>query len=206
MIKPDIAGGLPRRSSIRRIAELGLITTIRPRRIRPSALGRGSTPLIRGRDLGVGLEVVPSDRVDLELAPDPVELTRPGDVLVLTEGGVRAAVDRVGGSAVASPVHLVRPISPSLDPLVLAALITWSAPQYAAGTVIPRVNLHQIEVPVLDVGSNRLLGQILDLLLERRRNADRVLRAVDRLTETLTAGIGSGAVQLSTRVPTEQVR
>lgn len=103
-------------------------------------------------------------------------------------------------------MHVVRPISDSVDALVLAALITRAAPRYVVGTVIPRVSVDHIEVLDLDQKSIRLLRQILDLLFEQRRNADRVLRAVDNVTEALTSGMSSGAVQLSDGTSTEQVR
>jgi predicted DNA-binding transcriptional regulator AlpA len=181
------------RWAIRKISDMA--TLIRPRRVDPDAIGTGDTPLIRPRDLGPDMVVTPSEQVDLELLAGPVELTQPGDILVLADGTQpRAGVDHVGGAVVSGSIQMLRPRPGVIDPTVLAALITSIAPRYAVGSVVGHVDLAALEVPCPDARMSRWLRQALDVLGEQRRQALAAVQAIDGLRATLVDGLGSGAL------------
>lgn len=179
-----------------------LATLIRPRRIDSDVIGTGATPLIRPRDLGPDLAVTPSEQVDLKLVAGAVELTQPGDVLVLADGArPRAAVAHVGGAAVSAPLVILRLHPDSMDPIVLAALITSIAPNYAVGTAVKHVDLSALQIPCPDPGTARWLAEALDALGEQRRQALAAVEAIDQLRTDLVEGLGSQALKLDSEMP-----
>jgi type I restriction-modification system DNA methylase subunit len=181
--------------AIRKITDLA--TLIRPRRMDPDLIGKGTTPLIRVSDLGPDLAAIPRGRVDLEHAKGPVEITQPGDVVVVADGAKpRAAVDHRGGAVVAAPLQVARLRSDSLHPTVLAGLITSFGPRYATGTSVLHLDLTALEVPCPDPDAARWLGEALVALGEQRRNAQAAVKAIDELRAGLVGGIGSRAIRL----------
>ena len=205
---PRLVSGEPQANdgqTIRKISDLTLL--IRPRRIDPDVVGTGSTPLIRPKDLGPDLAVTPSDQVDLKLVAGQVELTQPGDVLVLPDGArPRAAVDHVGGAAVSAPLVILRPRPDSMDPIVLAALITSIAPNYAVGTAVKHVDLSALQVPCPDPTTIRWLGKALDALGEQRRQALAAVQAIDELRTDLIEGFGTQTLTLRSETLDENGR
>jgi N-6 DNA Methylase len=174
-----------------------LATLIRPRRIDPEMVGSGSTPLIRPKDLGPDLAVTPSEQVDLKLVAGRVELTQPGDILVIADGSrPRVGVDHVGGAAVSAPLVVLRPRPDSMDPIVLAALITSVAPTYAAGTAVKLADLSALQIPCPDARTARWLARALNALGEQRRQALAAVQAVDELRGVLVEGFGSRLLRL----------
>jgi type I restriction-modification system DNA methylase subunit/predicted DNA-binding transcriptional regulator AlpA len=196
---PPLAAGHADRSqdswAIRKITDLA--TLIRPRRMDPDLIGKGTTPLIRVSDIGPDLAAIPGGRVDLEHAKGPVEITQPGDVVVVADGAKpRAAVDHRGGAVVAAPLQVARLRSDSLHPTVLAGLITSFGPRYAAGTSVMHLDLTALEVPCPDPDAARWLGEALVALGEQRRKAQAAVKAIDELRAGLVGGIGSRAIRL----------
>jgi N-6 DNA Methylase len=174
-----------------------LTTLIRPRRIDPDVVGTGTTPLIRPKDLGPDLAVTPSEQVDLKLVAGAVELTQPDDVLVLADGArPRAGVDHVGGAAVSAPLVVLRPHPDSMDSVVLAALITSIAPNYAVGTAVKHVDLSALQIPCPDARTARWLRRALESLGEQRRQALAAVQAIDQLRTDLVEGFGSQVLKL----------
>ena len=175
---------------------------VRPRRIATSAIGLGTTPLIRPKDITPGVPVVPSSHVDLRLVPGPVEMTRAGDVIVLAEGPKpRAAVDHLGGAVVSGPLEVVRPLHDSLDPTVLAALITLLAPRYAVGTTVEHVDLPAIELPYPDPRVAQWLRHALDALGEQHRLALAAAQSIEALRADLVEGLCSGTLTIADGLP-----
>jgi SAM-dependent methyltransferase/predicted DNA-binding transcriptional regulator AlpA len=178
-----------------------LATLFRPRRIDPDLIGTGTTPLIRPRDLGPDLTVTWSEKIDLKLMVAPVELTQPGDVIVLADGRqLRAAVDQIGDAIAAAPLQVVRPRSESIDSIVLAALIVsiGSRNAVAVGSAARHINLSGLEVPFPDPSVTSWLRQALDTLGEQRRQASAAVQAIDQLSSDLVQGLSSRALKLDT--------
>ena len=181
---------------IRRLGDLA--TIMRARRIDPDAIGTGSTPVIRVKDLGPDLAITPSDHVDLNLLNGPVVLTQPGDVVALADGAQpRAGVDLVGGAVVNAPLQVLRPNPNSIDSLVLAALITILMPKYALGTSVKHVKLPELNIPCPDMEVASWLRQALDALGEQRRQALAAVQAIDTLRAAMVEGLSSQALKLN---------
>ena len=107
----------------------------------------------------VGLDNVPLDA-----------LSQPGDLFVVLEGNVRAAVDLQGGYTTQSPVVRLRVQSPAIDPFVLASAI--SAPINARathGSTIPRLDLLQVRVPRMRIEESCVAGHLLRIANARRQ-------------------------------------
>jgi hypothetical protein len=181
---------------IRRLGDLA--TVMRARRIDPDAIGTGSTPVIRVKDLGPDLAITPSDHVDLNLLNGPVVLTQPGDVVALADGAQpRAGVDLVGGAVVNAPLQVLRPDPNSIDSLVLAALLTTLMPKYALGTSVKHVKLAELNIPCPDMEVASRLRQALEALGEQQRQALAAVRAIDTLRPALVEGLSSQALNLN---------
>lgn len=181
---------------IRRLGDLA--TVMRARRIDPDAIGTGSTPVIRVKDLGPDLAITPSDHVDLNLLNGPVVLTQPGDVVALADGAQpRAGVDLVGGAVVNAPLQVLRPNPNSIDSLVLAALVTTLMPKYALGTSVKHVKLAELNIPCPDMEVASWLRQALEALGEQRRQALAAVQAIDTLRGALVEGLSSQALNLN---------
>lgn len=172
------------------------VVLVRPSRVDAADLGVGDVGVIRAGDIVANSPVVPSACIERDKLPHPPELTRPGDVLVLTDGRVRAGVDRRGGCAVAGPIQVVRPNSDVISPQVLAALITYFGSRQAVGVTVPRVNLKSVEIPVLDVDSMRSLDAALRMLGEHQHWTTIARGALDDLSDALVAGVSSGSLAL----------
>jgi SAM-dependent methyltransferase/predicted DNA-binding transcriptional regulator AlpA len=178
-----------------RLGELARI--IRPRRIDGAAAGTGTTPLIRPKDLGFDLLVTPSGRVDLNDLTSAIEVTEPGDVVVLPDGAKsRAAVDHAGGAVVGAPLQIVRPLHRGLDPTVLAALITIFGPRYAVGSTAKHVDLFELEVPYPTPQLASWLRRALETLGEQRRQALAAVEAIDELKADLVEGLCTRTLKL----------
>lgn len=193
-----------RSSSLLTMAESGLVTLIRPRRVDPTGIGPGDTPLVRPRDISADLLVTPREFVDQSFLSRPIKLTQPGDVLVVTDGQIRAGVDRDGGAVVSGPIHIVRPRSDLVSPEVLAALITHHGQQQAVGTTVPRINLKSLEIPLLDAESTLRLQTALRTINDHRKWAASALEALDDLAAALIVGVPTGSLRFVNHDETEQ--
>jgi type I restriction-modification system DNA methylase subunit/predicted DNA-binding transcriptional regulator AlpA len=180
---------------VRKITDLA--TIIRTQRIHPDLVGTGATPLIRPSDVDPGMPITPSSRINPALVKGSVEVTKPGDVVVMVDGPKpRAAVDHHGGAVVLGPLCVVRPRPDSVNPVVLAALITSIAPKYDIGTVIGHVDLAALEIPCPDPDTDRRLGRTLEVLGDQRREALAAVKAIDELRAALVTGLSSEVIRL----------
>jgi hypothetical protein len=137
--------------------------------------------------------------VDLDrLTPRP-ELSRAGDIVVLTEGsqGTIAIVDERGGQLIAYPCQALRLQQDWLDPYVVAAFLQSQAnARLSGGVTIRRANLQDLRLPRLTVQEQATLSQSLQTLAHERRLAMEMTETVDRLTRQLVDGIAAGALRV----------
>jgi hypothetical protein len=183
-----------RTSNIETLANQGVVSLVRPYRVDKAEVGHGDLPIVRPQDILFDFSATHGDVVDQTNMPKGAELTQPGDVLVLTEGRVRAGVDNIGGAAVAGPIQIVRPGPQSVSSEVLAAIISFYGRQQATGVTVPRIKLRSLEIPLLDTESAHSLGRALHLLGEQQRLAAASLRAAEDLTEALLLGTSAGLI------------
>ncbi|WP_194927081.1 N-6 DNA methylase [Catenulispora pinisilvae] len=163
--------------------------------IKSDVAGTGTTPLIRPGDIATDLSVSPSDSVDLDLLPD-VMLTQPGDVVVATEGRIRAGVDTAGGAVGRGPmVQILRPRPGTMAPLTLAALISHFGQQQGMGTTIKRVDIGNLQIPAIDSGAADDLQETLNGLFQQRRILTTAIETIGDLAEAFVIGLGDELVQ-----------
>jgi type I restriction-modification system DNA methylase subunit/predicted DNA-binding transcriptional regulator AlpA len=184
--------------TIREMVDRRLLAVTRARRVDSALVGSGDTPLIRPRDLNDFWSMSPSERIDPELLDYQPDLSHPDDVVVLADGPrPRAAVDSSGGSVVAAPLYVLRWSAPKLDPLVTAALITMALNQgHLVEGVVPRIQVHALELPDLDAESGRWLAKALRALVEERRLASAIVDASRELTDRIVVALGSGHMRV----------
>jgi hypothetical protein len=193
--------GSERKWTVAKMIDLGLLVRIRPRPVDPDVIGNGGTPFIRAADVGDDFSVTPSEQIDIDLIPPPVELTKPGDVLVTIRGGTsRTAVDQVGGAVASSSIQILRS-ERDIEPTVLAALVRSAARHYPTVGLTPHVKLAELEIPMLDLAASQQLSQTIQDLGGRRRAAQAAVQAIDELLECLSDGLGSGTLRLEMTLP-----
>lgn len=170
-------------------------------------LGTSGTAVIGPEELR-GELVLPSRWIDnLALAKyESAQLTEPGDVIVLAEGGLSATVDRTGGRLVLAPAQVVRlrpersdGTSPPMRPTLLAKLLT--SPRNAgreSGSLVRRVDLRVLELPVLDKAEVLSLDDYFIGLERRRSELAAKMNALARLDGALSAGIADGVLAVAT--------
>ncbi|MGW3786965.1 N-6 DNA methylase [Micromonospora chokoriensis] len=143
---------------------------------------------------------------------DAAKVTHAGDVVVLAGDRIRAVVDETGGSVVISPAQVVRipgfvdyqkgrPDAPKRHPMmmprVLAALLT--APRNAdraTGSLVRRVDLSRLELPLLAPEEIVRLDEVLAAIEASRRRAAEHLAAIDAVHAALVAGVAEGALRV----------
>lgn len=189
-------GPRTRSTSLLEMAHKGLVMLVRPSRVDAADTGAGHVGVIRTGDVVANSSVVPGTVIERDKLPHPAELTRPGDVLVLTDGRIRAGVDRDGGCVVAGPIQVVRPTSDAVSPEVLAALITHFGSRQAVGITVPRIKLKSVEIPLLDADSTRSLDAALRVLSEHQHWTTVARTALDELSDALIAGVSCGSLIL----------
>ncbi|WP_344322384.1 hypothetical protein [Streptomyces macrosporus] len=174
---------------------------------------------VYGREELTGERAVGDRRIDpLVLADYPAaSVTEPGDVVVLPEDGLRAVVDEAGGSVLLFPVQglriraygelrgpnaqaLGREARLRLRPHQLAAMISSRRnARRARGSLVRRVDLHSLEIPVLSPEETAELDHVMRDLALHTENLKRRLAAIERLGTDLAAGVADGALTLRVR-------
>lgn len=106
--------------------------------------------------------------------------TKGGDVLFATVGPLKSAVDHAGGHVLGADVHALRvtPDSPiTAGYLALALTGNWNA-RFTTGT-IPRVNLHDVEIPVPPLETQVALIELDETLMSINDHAARVAQSAE---------------------------
>jgi predicted DNA-binding transcriptional regulator AlpA/protein-L-isoaspartate O-methyltransferase len=130
------------------------------------------------------------------------ELLRPGDVLVpatLTENAMATVVDKKQEGDPAGPgAHLIRPDPARLDPWFLAGFLTASATRQQAttGTSAPRIDVRQLEVPLLPLEDQERYAAAFRRLRYLKSAAASITDKMANLTSHLTTGLTVGEIRL----------
>ena len=130
---------------------------------------------------------------------DPRSITQPGDIVMTTIGGLRTRVDVEGGHVLGTSLQALRLAPETLDPHAVAVLLTAEPNQrLLTGSAIPRVNLRELEIPMLGHAEASQLTQILDAI-EREQNAAHAwVRRTQELRDAVIAAVSSGVATLRT--------
>ena len=130
------------------------------------------------------------------------ELLRAGDVLVpatLTENAMATVVDQEReGDPAGLRAHLIRPNPAHLDPWFLAGFLSASATRRRAATrtSAPRIDVRQLEVPLLPVEDQECYAMAFRRLRYLKTAAASFTDKMANLTSHLTTGLTVGEIRL----------
>ena len=129
------------------------------------------------------------------------ELLRAGDVLVpatLTENAMATVVEKEQEGDPAGPrAHLIRPNPARLDPWFLAGFLAAAATrQQATGTSASRIDVRQLEVPLLPLEDQERYAVAFRRLRYLETAAASLTNKIANLTSNLTTGLTLGEIRL----------
>jgi hypothetical protein len=156
-------------------------------RVRPEDCQSSGVPVLRTRDIRDGGDPEEPCFVDPEALRSRPKLTVAGDIVVSPASGrLKASVDEEGGHILASPVQGVRLVGDQIDPHGAAAFL--ESPRnrrFVTGTAYARVNVRDLELPVLQPEELERLRSTLDALQMYERLAEEAQQAARALREAL---------------------
>lgn len=122
-----------------------------------------------------------------DLLEDGIDLTRPSDILVLAQAGIRAIVDDDGGHLLAPVIEQVRVLKPDVvDPHYLAVMLcgSWNT-RFLVGTTIQRAKLTDLEIPLVPIEDQKRLTAALAQVEGLRNAAETITGASETLSASL---------------------
>ena len=186
----------PARISLQALADSKRISWRRGIRIdRNTIQDKGNVPVLTPASLDVASpDCRPTGYLDT--IPAGAEPTRPGDVVFLPQGRIRAVVDTRGGHLLASPLIGIRIHSgkAALPPAVLAALLSDDRiAALATGVASPAVPLKQVTIPILTETTAQLIGTAFEVIADCQIHAARLAHSSEATRQALTAALSAGA-------------
>lgn len=121
------------------------------------------------------------------LLDDGMDLTKPSDILVLAQAGIRALVDHDGGHLLAPVIEQIRVLKPDVvDPHYLAAMLSgsWNS-RFLVGTTIQRAKLTDLEIPLAPMDDQKRLVAALTEVERLRTAAQTITEASETLASSL---------------------
>jgi hypothetical protein len=169
-------------------------------------LGTGGTAVIGPEELRRERAVRSRWIDNLALAKyESAQPTDRGDVVVLAEGGLWATVDQTGGNLVLAPAQVVRlrpehpdRPAPPMRPTLLAKLLT--SPRNVgrgSGSLVRRVDLRMLELPVLTEDEVVALDDYFADLERRQSDLAVKMNALAQLDAVLSAGVADGVLAVA---------
>jgi hypothetical protein len=170
----------PRVLTVKELVQLG-VASIQNGRAKGDDLDEEDTSLlVTPSDVRDGLPVLAEFPVADELAPlgGRDERSQRGDVLVTTWNAVRAVVDEQGGRIIGNGVHRLRADEKQCDPFYVARCLcgTWNE-RFKKGATIKRVDLRELEIPLLPLSEQEQLVKALREVEQLARQAAQVAEA-----------------------------
>ena len=191
-----------RRMSVGQLAADGYLTIHRGSKVAREAMAQTGLPVFTAERVRHP-HLSGNDRVDPQSLDREPTITRPGDILVVTQGPkIATYVDREGGAIAAWPVQIVRLGKSWITTDFLAAsLSSHTNERFLSGTTIPRASLKDLEVAFIDPDEQVALVEYLSVLDKMSIVGRGMADSAERLAEVLTAAVSMGAVAI---VPTEK--
>jgi hypothetical protein len=181
-VMPAIHGpsATPRVLTVKELVQLG-VASIQNGRIKRDDLDEKDIGLlVTPGDVRDGLPVLAEVPIDEQstLAGGRDERSRPGDVLVTTWNAVRAVVDDQGGRILGNGVHRLRVDEKQCDPLYVARCLcgSWNE-RFKRGATIQRVDLRELEIPMVPLPEQERLVKALHEVEQLARQAAEVAEA-----------------------------
>lgn len=171
ILVPDIPNNV-RVLSLNDLIRNGWVTNVNARAVT-------STPDEHSPNRVTGRQVSPHD---LEGVPSVSgrRTTDAGDVLFATVGRLKSVIDRAGGHVLGADVHALRvaPDAPiTAEYLALALTGSWNT-RFTNG-IIPRVNLHDVEIPVPPLETQTALVEINETIAAANAHAARIAQSTE---------------------------
>jgi hypothetical protein len=180
--------------NVRELSAGEVAEVIRGVRFRPEDCLADGMRVLRTRDIRDTItEDEPCFAIPDEMKPRP-HLTQPGDVFLSPASGrLRAVVDETGGHILASPLQALRFRTDWLDPHVAAAFL--ESPRnrrFTKGTSsgFARVDLRDLELPLLPLDEARRIRESLDLLARTERDARELAERAHDVRESILNYVG----------------
>ena len=127
------------------------------------------------------------DRANPDLVKNVENLSKPSDVLVLTQTDIGALVDEDGGHYLSPVVDRIRVLKPDVvDPHYLAAMLSgsWNR-RFLVGTTIQRAKLTDLEIPLVPMDDQKRLIAALAEVERLRDAAETITAASENLSSSL---------------------
>jgi hypothetical protein len=174
---------------VRELVAGDVAEVIRGVRVKPEDCLSEGVRVLRTRDIRDGFAEDDPCYLELNTMKPRPTLTEPGDIIVSPASGkLRALVDEDGGHVLASPLQALRFRTDWLDRQVAAAFL--ESPRnrrFATGVNwgYARVDVRDLELPVLPPEEARRLRETLDQLSEAYRYARELATSAGEVRETL---------------------
>lgn len=177
---PQGPSAAPRLLTVKELVQLG-VASIQNGRIKRDDLDEADAAvLITPSEVRDGLPVLDELPTDGQpsLAGGRDERTRAGDVLVTTWNAVRAVVDEQGGRIIGSGVHRLRVDGKQCEPHYVARCLcgSWNE-RFKKGASIQRVDLRDLEIPLVPLPDQERLVEALREIEQLARHAAAVAEA-----------------------------
>ncbi|WP_082946301.1 N-6 DNA methylase [Mycobacterium sp. E1747] len=177
---PQGPSAAPRLLTVKELVQLG-VASIQNGRIKRDDLDEADAAvLITPSEVRDGLPVLDELPTDGQpsLAGGRDERTRAGDVLVTTWNAIRAVVDEQGGRIVGSGVHRLRVDDKQCEPHYVARCLcgSWNE-RFKKGASIQRVDLRDLEIPLVPLPDQERLVEALREIEQLARHAAAVAEA-----------------------------
>jgi hypothetical protein len=193
----------PHRRRVRDLIDLGLAKLIRAPRLKTDQYGEEGWPVWVPADVREPWKREEKPRF---LAPELVDhesLTKPGDIVLTTIGGLRTRVDEEGGHILGTSLQALRVDQDRLDPHLVAALLASEPNRRLISGTIPRVNVHELEIPHLDLETAKQASRLLRRLERELSAADVLAARANRAKTALIEALAAGAVALEESTKTK---
>lgn len=169
----------PRVLTVKELVQLGVASIQNGRAKLDDLDNEDGTLLVKPSDVRDGLPFLAAAAVE-RIAPmdEPDDRTRAGDVLVTTLNTVRAAVDELGGRILGNGVHRLRVDQKQCSPSFVAHCLggSWNE-RFNKGSTIQRVDLRDLEIPMLPLWEQEQLANAVREVEQLARHAQAVAEA-----------------------------
>src|SRR5262249_22467653 len=151
---------------VRELVDLGLAQLVRPVNLKTDAFNESEgIPVWLPVDINEPWRRAEPPRYLRADLADPRSITEPGDIVFTRIGGPRTRVDEEGGHVLGTSLQALRLRPDASDPHAVAALLMSERnKRFLTGSVIPRVNVLELELPQLELDAARQFGDAVRAL------------------------------------------
>ncbi|UGQ41871.1 hypothetical protein [Rhodococcus aetherivorans] len=187
-----------------RLADAGALKVVPGNRIDDEDIEEGGDVRVIGPDELLGRARIGDrgiDRLTLATRYPSGRYTEPGDIVFCATPEFGVVVDYDGAAIVPAPARILRITDPQtsgiLPELVARSLRQMPVASKPAGAIRSGLGWRDWPIPVVAPDEYAAVSAALDELRARRDAAEQLLDTLDRLTDTLTDGVGHGVLTVT---------